>query len=371
MVTFLPEAAPKRQSFAQAFAGGLTEGLPGAIEKYQQNQKQNELAKRFPGLADLPPELQKVALSEQLKAQSKEGLLKQKHEMFSSLFGGKNQSGKDFSSQVNGDRQPNLDEMKPFDPADIPDEAIIELATIDPQMAMAAQRAKTEANKQKRHQEDISFQKEKLERQETGKITEPLFKELSLLRKNIPLQEQAISDIIEASPEVGALDYFADVTGFEPLRSASGAKFKTGIKDFFLSDLTRVGARPNQWVEMQLADALPKIGRSKEANLITAEGLKFKVDLAKKRLETLDVLAEKDREKYGFVKADVDAKADKEMKKYIIDRQKQLQDNIKKIKGQNKGKKDVFKMTSPDGSVYEVSSEDIDEALEHDFKLVE
>jgi len=192
---------------------------------------------------------------------------------------------------------------------------------------------------------------------------------MNQIRKNIPLQEQAILDIQEAAPNVSALDYFADVTGFEPLRSAEGAKLKTGIKDFFLSDLSRAGTRPNQWIEQQLADALPKIGRSTEANLITAEGLKFKVDLAKKRLETIDKLAEEDRKKYGFVKGDIDSRAYNEIKKYSIDRQKQLKDNITKIKTQNKGKKNTVQMKSPEGLIYEIQSDDIDEALKHDFQF--
>lgn len=215
------------------------------------------------------------------------------------------------------------------------------------------------------------FEKYKLGRHEETEISKPILLEMNQIRKNIPLQEQAIADIKEAAPSVSALDYFADVTGFEPLRSAQGAKLKTGIKDFFLSDLTRVGARPNQWIEQQLADALPKIGRSAEANLITAEGLQFKLDLAKKRIEEIDKLAEEDRKKYGFVKGDIDSRAFREIKKYAIDRQKQLQDDIKKIKAQNKGKKNTFVMISPEGSIYEIDSNDYDEAIKHGFKLNE
>ena len=188
----------------------------------------------------------------------------------------------------------------------------------------------------RRRKEEINAkslgEKEKATRKEETAISQPVLLEMNEVRKNIPLQEQAIQDIQDAAANVSPLDYFADVTGFEPLRSASGAKLKTGIKDFFLSDLTRAGARPNQWIEQQLLDALPKIGRSKEANLITAEGMKFKVDLAKKRLEEIDRLSEEDREKYGFVRANIDSRATQNMKKYVVQRQKELKSSIERIK---------------------------------------
>jgi len=361
-------AAPQRRpSFSERLGAGVGKGLEGAQQLYQQHQ----FEKSNPQLSGLPPELQKIALAEQLKGQSRENILRQKHDMFSNIFGGqgKKQQNQTFSPDEQNAMGSMGNESQQFDPSQISDQDIIELSTIDPQMAMAAQRAKNESLKQKRHDEDIDLRKNEIRRKEETEISKPILLEMNQVRKNIPLQEQAIEDIISASPNVSALDYFADVTGFEPLRSAEGAKLKTGIKDFFLSDLTRTGSRPNMWIEQQLADALPKIGRSKEANLITAEGLRFKTDLAKHRMETIDRLAEKDREKYGYVKADIDSRAYKDMKKYVIDRQKQLSENIKKIKSQNKGKKDVFKMTSPDGSVYEISSDDVDEALKHDFKL--
>jgi len=372
MVQVIPQAQ-RKPSFSQRLGLGVGRGIEGASQLYEQHQ----LEKVHPELAGLSPELQKTALAEKLKGQSKENLFRQKHEMFSNIFGGQGrQNNQTFTSDENDAIESMGNESRgnnpqQFDPSQISDQDIIELSTIDPQMAAAAQRAKTEAGKQRRHQETIQQRNKELTRKEEGEISKPILIEMNQVRKNIPLQEQAIEDIISAAPNVNSLDYFADITGFEPLRSAEGAKLKTGIKDFFLSDLTRVGARPNQWIEQQLSDALPKIGRSKEANLITAEGLKFKVDLAKRRMETIDRLAEEDREKYGFVKGDIDSRSYKEMKKYVIDRQKTLSENIKKIKSSEKGAKNTFKMTSPDGSVYEIQSDDYDEALNHGFKLNE
>jgi hypothetical protein len=217
--------------------------------------------------------------------------------------------------------------------------------------------------KETARRKDVEY---KATRKEESDLSKPILTELNQSRKNIPLQEQAIEDIISASSEVSPTDYLADITGFEPLRSAQGAKLKTAIKDFFLSDLTRVGNRPNQWIEQQLSDALPKIGRSKEANHIVAEGLKFKVDLAKKRIDILDELAEKDRDKIGYVKGStIDSRAAKKMKPYIESRQREMKANIEQIK-KNKNLKGMPEETSyidvlgPDGQLYEIKNSEID-----------
>ncbi len=142
----------------------------------------------------------------------------------------------------------------------------------------------------------------KEKRKEINEVNRPILKEIGELRKNIPLQEQSILDIKTAAPGVGWQDYLAEKYNFEPLRTESGVKLKTAVKDFFLSDLSRAGARPNQWIEQQLATALPAIGRDPQANLITAAGLEFKVDLAKKRAELIDELSEK----YGNSSVDLE-----------------------------------------------------------------
>lgn len=403
MVQIIQEG-PRRQSFAQKLNIGVGRGLEAAQKLYSEYEKkeaikqENEAAKRLgidlSGIQD--PKMRQEAFAyalqginqKNLQAQKnldKQSLQKEKQGFLGQLFGGQGQMGQQpqgqgFSGMAGMAAQAGSPEMDQgqmqqeaggFDPLQITDAQILQLSAIDPVLGREARMAKDSALKQKGRQEQMNFEREKLSRKEQTEISKPVLLELNQSRKNIPLQEQAIIDIKEASPKVSALDYFADVTGFEPLRSAEGAKLKTGIKDFFLSDLTRAGTRPNQWIEQQLADALPKIGRSPEANLITAEGLQFKVDLAKKRIETIDRLAEQDRAKFGFVKGDVDSRAAKEMKKYVVDRQKELHDSIKKIKAQYNGKKNTVRVTSPEGSVYEISADDIDEAIENGYNITE
>ena len=226
---------------------------------------------------------------------------------------------------------------------------------------------------EKRRKEDIERDEYKINRKEHHEFSKPLFAELQQIRKNIPIQERAIEDIMAASPEVGIRDYLADTFGFEPLRTEEGVKLKTAIKEFFLSDLTRAGARPNMFIEKELSNALPRVGRDPKANQITAAGMKFKTDLAKKRVETIDRLSEEDEENFGFVKGrTLDSRAYKQMQKYVIDRQKQLEDEIKEIKKSNATNSNLsgkmVDVIGPDGQIYEVDQSEV-ESLPEGFRI--
>lgn len=246
------------------------------------------------------------------------------------------------------------------------DANIAALAVVNPVLAKVLQQQKDASLQRELTEKKRGWELEDLARKEETDIAKPILLELNQVRKNIPYQEQAIEDIKEASPNVGWRDFVADLVGAEPLRTAEGARLKTAIKDFFLSDLTRAGARPNQWIEQQLADALPKIGRSKEANLITAEGLKFKVDLAKKRMEIIDKLAEDQKKRHGYVKGDIDSLSYNMMKPYVRERQKELKTAIEEIKKAEKStsvERGFKRMTNPEnGEMYDIPIQDVNEA---------
>jgi|SRR5271166_6149115 len=374
---------PGRQkvSLGQRFSAAVGQGLETGQQFYQQHQQRQAMEQAgFGDLAGLPPDLQKVAIAERLRGQEKQRLLGQKQEMLRGLFGGQGQPQPGRGHPLANDGQEQEEgEQSGFDPTQITDEAIAQAAAVDPNVARSLQHAKDVALRERSAKTSREFEREKFEygksaekekaaRHEASEITKPLMLELQQARKNIPLQEQAIEDIKNAVPDVGGLDYLADVTGFEPLRSASGAKLKTALKDFFLSDLARTGSRPNQWIEAQLMDALPKIGRSAEANLVVAEGMKFKVDLAKKRIDLLDELASQDTEKYGYTKGDIDSRASKLLKPFVEQRKKELIDNITAVKSKYKtiGKETkagkYIKMKAPDGQTWEILPSDVKEA---------
>jgi hypothetical protein len=386
MVQVIGAGTPRGPTFGQKLAGGINKGLDIGQQLYQQHQ-QREAMKQLGLPENVSPEIAKQLISERSKQnltplqQSQKSLADEKlkalqgqQQLFQELSGGKRQSngaeGEGESVGLQGAGDEILNQVaafagQPGQQGIVGNMAKAEIERREKEKKQSFEREKFEYKK--------SSEKEKTVRGEAEAITKPLLLELQNARKNIPLQEQAIEDIQNAIPEVGGLDYIADVTGFEPLRSASGAKLKTALKDFFLSDLTRAGSRPNQWIEQQLADALPKIGRSQEANLVVAAGMKFKVDLAKKRIDLIDELAQQDQEKHGYVKPDIDSRASKLLKPFVEQRKKDLVDNITEIKKKHKnlGKEikagKYIKMMSPQGEVYEILPSDMKEAEEHGF----
>jgi|ERR1051326_5698563 hypothetical protein len=367
-------------SFGEKLNAGIGNAL-GMMDQYQhqaqaakQLENENQALARMgidlTGVSDPKQRQQYVAAAlqganqrelEMMKQQGRQQVKQQEQDFLGQLFGQKG------SAQG---QEGNIGNPGQFNPGQLSDADIAQAASINPNLGRLLQSQKDLAMRENREEQKREHEIGKARRKEETEISKPILLELNQSRKNIPLQEQAIEDIQNAVADVSPLDYIADVTGFEPLRSASGAKMKTAIKDFFLSDLSRVGVRPNQWVEQQLADALPKIGRSKEANLMVAAGMKFKVDLAKKRIETIDELAEEDREKFGYVRANIDSRAAKEMSKYTAIRQKELKEEMEKIKKPPaKGQSKTVRIRSPEGEIYEIERNDLEEAQQHGFQL--
>jgi hypothetical protein len=78
MVQVLKSNREKQPSFLQSIVGGLVQGLPAGIEKYAGLKKERGQQKAISDIlgeeyAGLPPELQKIALAEQLKGDTEKG----------------------------------------------------------------------------------------------------------------------------------------------------------------------------------------------------------------------------------------------------------------------------------------------------------
>lgn len=376
MIQIIPEnRRPRTSEQIGQMLGGFGNVALDVMEAQNQRQQQARAGQQLNQLtgmdiSGLPPEFQKIALAEALKAQGKQQLLGQKQGLLEEIFG-TGQQRRNIGQELGGlEQAQQMQQADGFDASQLSDAQIAQATSLDPNLGRILQHEKDVALREAREVQKQQFEREKIGRKEAHEIVKPLLQELNVSRKNIPLQEQAIEDIQNASPNVGALDYIADVTGFEPLRSAKGTQLKTAIKDFFLSDLTRAGSRPNMWIEQQLSEALPKLGRSAEANLTIAEGMKFKVDLAKQRINILDDLIAKDKEKYGYVKDDVDARASQLMKPFVEQRKKDLVDSIKKIQKDAKGSKKATpkgftRMKNPQtGEIFEILNGHVSEAEE-------
>lgn len=176
----------------------------------------------------------------------------------------------------------------------------------------------------------------------------PILAEADSLRKNIPTLRNSFETLVNAVKEgdIGGfdLDYLANATGIEPLRSPKGALFLSAGKEFFLGNLSRAGTRPNQWIEQQLVKMQPEIGRKPEANLSVAEFMKFKLDTDEAWLKAVDTVSQEYKQNLGYVPGDVGIVADRMIKPYVEQRQKELAYDLRELHEQYQGPKTLLKL---------------------------
>jgi len=127
-------------------------------------------------------------------------------------------------------------------------------------------------------------------------------------------------------------DYLAELTGLEGFRSAKGAQALVAGKEFFLGNLGRVKSRGiNQWLEKQIREMQPVIGRSREANLTAVAVLQNEIDLSKKEQQLFNEYMDlADQGKIGYRK--VPYLVSKEIDSYASQKEKDLIKEIRHIK---------------------------------------
>lgn len=192
MVQILTPQSRERPSFAQSILGGISEGIPGALESYQkgqqlkgQQQQQNQTLQQLTGqdLSGLDPDSQKAALSAFLKQQGDERLLDKKQGFLDQIFNDKSQTE---SNQSNNKES----KSKQFEPESLSDEDISRAAAINPALGNSLRQAKDSSMKQKQalRKEEIEFHKE------TQKYDEDLLKNTRIAKN----QQETIKSIGKA-----------------------------------------------------------------------------------------------------------------------------------------------------------------------------
>lgn len=127
-------------------------------------------------------------------------------------------------------------------------------------------------------------------------------------------------------------DNLAELTGIEGLRSQEGAIFKTAGKEYFLGNIARAGARPNQWIEQQIADMMAKIGRSPEANFSVLRALENELDLDEARVRITQEVSDRLREQGDYGQGKLGAMVNKELSQYAEAKQTVLFNDLRAIK---------------------------------------
>lgn len=167
---------------------------------------------------------------------------------------------------------------------------------------------------------DTENKKFQAERKYNSEISTPYMLEINKEREALRNKRFAVPQMQEAIEQGNfgffSLDNLSNLFHIEGLRTASGAKLVGAAKEFLLSNIARAGARPNQWIEQQIAAALPQVGQKKEAAATLAELLRAEVDLQSERVRIADELGAKYEKEMGFVPRDIGAQVDAKMRDY-------------------------------------------------------
>lgn len=174
-----------------------------------------------------------------------------------------------------------------------------------------------------------------------SKESSPYLKQINDQRAAVENKSRALQqlDIALDQGETGgfSLDNIARIFNRPELLSQSAAQQLGSVKELLVSNIGRVGSRPNQWVEQQIASALPDLGKSKIANQTLAEAVRGEVEMAKRRIELTDELSAQDRERYGYVKGDIAARVDAAIKPFADTINSQTGYRMRELFEQEKG----------------------------------
>jgi hypothetical protein len=189
----------------------------------------------------------------------------------------------------------------------------------------------------------------------------------------LPQKEAALQGMMHAieSKNLGFFtrDNLAEITGLQGFLSPEGAVFKTTGKEFFLGSLKRAGARPNQWIEQQISDMLPKIGRSTEANLSVAEALKTEIDVEKKQIELTNSIADRMEKEQGYIGRDLSSQVQKQLSPYANEKQNELKEKLQAIKDNYEPmNKEGKLMYDPEGNLRRIPAKDIKAARKANYR---
>ena len=378
MVQIIP-ARQRRPSTGEQLMGGLT----GAVNAYQQMAQQQSqrqaIDKAIPEAAGLPPEYQKMAYESKLKgkmpekpltdlqkaqqrlAEERAKNLQQQNDFFNKLMGNQEQVE---SSQGIQQSQQGFDVNHPESWSQEELNKAAGFAKQQGQLGIIGNIAQNEIERRR--------EIEKEERAIRTKKTElglsrdnEILKETDSMRAIVPTEEASL-ELMKDSLLVGDQSFFspnniAEKTGLEWFRDAAGGQFKTGSKTFLINNVSKFGARPNQYIEQQMADALAKVGRSRAANMSSYEAIKFDSDVKKEFLKNSDTISESDYEPGTLGK-----NIQKNMKDFVEKRQNELYEKLKFIKNHEKeidqtpqGK---IPMIDPKGRLVYIPVDAVDEA---------
>jgi hypothetical protein len=162
MVSILPSDRSGLDILGRYLGQSLSQSLPQAIQRgsdiAMQQKKNMAIQQQFgPEIANLPPELQKLYVADQLKDQRSQKVW----DMINKAVGINPQIEQ--NEAMEGQTVPGQLNAQNFDPAQISDEALAQIAAVDPQTANLLQRQKDVALREKSRAQELAMKERKMD----------------------------------------------------------------------------------------------------------------------------------------------------------------------------------------------------------------
>lgn len=226
------------------------------------------------------------------------------------------------------------------------DQLIVAAGSQDKEISEPSKLELQQRNEDRKHNNELDKDKRKINNDLGKKVLEQVDK----IAETIPQKQSALNlmnqSIVDKNLGWPTWDNLAEITGFEGLRSPEGALFKTASKEYFLGNIARAGARPNQWIEQQISEMLQKVGRSTAANLSVSRALQNELDLDKERIRlTSEIKSELDASggDYGNLGRQIESR----LSKYAEAKQNELFNDLRAIKSIDEGNAQKFHKVEP------------------------
>jgi hypothetical protein len=325
MVSILPSDRSGLDILGRYLGQSLSQSLPQAIQRgsdiAMQQKKNMAIQQQFgPEIANLPPELQKLYVADQLKDQRSQKVW----DMINKAVGINPQIEQ--NEAMEGQTVPGQLNAQNFDPAQISDEALAQIAAVDPQTANLLQRQKDVALREKSRAQELAmkerkmdpeFQREQRLEASQAQADVKFNQQLQEASKQHELKKQTL-ERLEALNEKG-------VTGkpYEKLLERAGL-----VKNLITDIRSILGAQFTGFEFQTILNAYPSADFSKDANKAIIRNLQEFQDIKSKEVEIAQQLK---KENGGKIPFDFQSKVNEEVRKYAASKANDIKKNTREI----------------------------------------
>jgi hypothetical protein len=339
MVSILPSDRSGLDILGRYLGQSLSQSLPQAIQRgsdiAMQQKKNMAIQQQFgPEIANLPPELQKLYVADQLKDQRSQKVW----DMINKAVGINPQIEQ--NEAMEGQTVPGQLNAQNFDPAQISDEALAQIAAVDPQTANLLQRQKDVALREKSRAQELAmkerkmdpeFQREQRLEASQAQADVKFNQQLQEASKQHELKKQTL-ERLEALNEKGVTgkpyEKLLERAGLVNLTSEGRREFAADVKNLITDIRSILGAQFTGFEFQTILNAYPSADFSKDANKAIIRNLQEFQDIKSKEVEIAQQLK---KENGGKIPFDFQSKVNEEVRKYAASKANDIKKNTREI----------------------------------------